>query len=78
MGIVRLPGRNVMRLLTTPCERTGQLTWAEALAGGESSVVGPAACVDTGVHADTSHSGPDQTSICRDPTQGETERRRTS
>ena len=70
MGIARLAGRDVVRLLTDACEREGRLAWSEARVVGEEAVVGPAPCVDTGVKAATRHSAADRTRVRRVPPSG--------
>ena len=75
MGIVRLPGRNVVRLLTEACEREGPLAWTEARVVGEGAVVGLAPGVESGVNADTRHSAADRTRVRRVPRWGGEDRR---
>lgn len=70
MGIVRLPERNVVRLLTDACERAGPVAWIEARVVGHGAVVWLAPCVDTGVNADTRHSAADRTRVRRVPPSG--------
>jgi hypothetical protein len=72
MGIVRLSGRDAVRLLTDACERNGRQAWTDAHAVGDWRGVVPAPRVKTGGAAAARHNAPDRTCIRRvPPSQGE-------
>ena len=65
MGIVRLPGRDAVRRLTTARERAGRRTWPEALVAAEWPVVVPAPVVGFVTTAGPQQRATDRTRVRR-------------
>ena len=68
MGIVRLSGREAVRLSTEAREREGRLAWSEARGVGRRPVVGPLSVVQIVAREGARHSAADRTGVRRDPT----------
>ncbi len=75
MGIVRLPGRDGVGLLTSACEREGQLASSDVRRVGQWVAVVPALTVEIVAREGAPHTPADRTRVRRSPpSEGEARR----